>query len=61
VLWRLVLFNLWKGLGHVLVQEVEQLVDVLVGDDSVILVRIWKRNFVIVTLAKEKDKRLCRL
>jgi hypothetical protein len=37
----------------VLIQEVEQLVDVLVGDDGVILVRIWKINFVFVTLAKE--------
>jgi hypothetical protein len=53
VLGRLVLFTLWKRLRHVLIQEVEQLVDVLVGDDGVILVRIWKINFVFVTLAKE--------
>ena len=65
VLWRLVLFNLWKGLGHVLIQKVKQLVDILVGDDSVILVRIWKINLVfcnlLLKLAKERDKRLGRL
>ena len=34
------LLDLGQRLGHVLVQQVEQLVDVLVGDDGVILVRI---------------------
>ena len=34
------LLDLGQRLGHVLVQQVEQRVDVLVGDDGVILVRI---------------------
>ena len=41
-------FVLRQGLGHVLVQQVEELVDVLVGDDSVVLVGICKEDSFLI-------------
>jgi len=41
-------FVLRQGLGHVLVQQVEELVDVLVGDNSVVLVGICKEDSFLI-------------